>query len=80
MSEQEILSAEVVEEWSEANNRRSAREFFQSKTAIASILLVLLVTSTFLYFFLEEEKVDYGASMEFDQDRIRAYAEDLVKW
>ena len=79
MSEQEILSAEVVEEWSEAGNRRSARDFFQSTTVIASILLVLLVTSTFLYFFLEEEKVDYGASMEFDQDRIRTYAEDLVE-
>jgi hypothetical protein len=78
MSEQEILSAEVVEEWSQAGNRRSARDFFQSTTVIASILLVLLVTSTFLYFFLEEEKVDYGASMEFDQDRIRTYAEDLV--
>jgi hypothetical protein len=79
MTEQEIISAEVVEDWSEASNRRSAREFFfQSTTVMASILLVLLVTSTFLYFFLEEEKVDYGASMEFDQDRIRTYAEDLV--
>ena len=78
MTEQEILSAEVVEDWSEATNRRSVRELLRSTTVIASSLLVLLVTSTFLYFFLEEEPVDYGASMQFDQERTRSYAQDLV--
>ncbi len=78
MSEQEIFSAEIAEDWTGANHRRSAVEFLRSTTFVASVLVVLFISSTFLYFFLDDEPVDYGASIEFDQDRVRGFAEDLV--
>ena len=78
MSEQEVLTAEIAEHWTGANNRRSAVEFLRSTTFIASALVILFISSTFLYFFLDEDPVDYGASVEFDQDRVRVYAEDLI--
>jgi hypothetical protein len=74
----EILVAEVVEDWAEANNRRSAIEFFRSTTVMAIILIVIFLSSTLLYFMLDEEQVDYGASMVFEEDRARGYAEDLI--
>ena len=73
-----VISAEIVDDWVEANNRRSAIEFLRSTTVMASILTVLFLSSTILYFMLDEEQVDYGASMTFDQDRTRSYAQDLV--
>ena len=78
MSEQEIFSAEIAEDWTGANHRRSAVEFLRSTTFVASVLVILFISSTFLYFFLDDEPVDYGASIEFDQDRVRGFAEDLV--
>ncbi|MBT4065952.1 MAG: M20/M25/M40 family metallo-hydrolase [Euryarchaeota archaeon] len=74
----DIISAEVVEDWAEAKNRRSALEFFQSTTAMAIVLVVLFISSSLLYFMLDDDPVDYGASMVFEQDRARGYAEDLV--
>ena len=71
-----VISAEIVEDWVGANNRRSAVEFLRSTTVMASILTVLFLSSTILYFMLEDEPVDYGASMVFDQDRTRSYAQD----
>ena len=76
--EDEILVAEIAEDWVEANNRRSAIDFLRSTTVMASILIVLFLSSTLLYFMLDEEPVDYGASMVFEEDRARGYAEDLV--
>ncbi len=74
----DVISAEIVEDWVEANNRRTAIEFLRSTTVMASILTVLFLSSTILYFMLDEEQVDYGSSMTFDQDRTRSYAQDLV--
>ena len=74
----DVISAEIVEDWVEANNRRTAIEFLRSTTVMASILTVLFLSSTILYFMLDEEPVDYGASMVFDQERTRSFAEDLV--
>mgnify|MGYP001308547009 FL=1 len=74
----DVISAEIVEDWVEANNRRTAVEFLRSTTVMASILTVLFLSSTILYFMLDEEQVDYGSSMTFDQDRTRSYAQDLV--
>ena len=78
MSDDEVISAEIAEEWSEASNRRSALDFFQSSTAVAGILVVLFVSSTFLYFYLDEEPVDYGTSLQFDAERTRGYIDDLL--
>ena len=77
-TESEVISAEIAEDWVEANNRRTAIEFLKSKTVMASVLTVLFLSSTVLYFMLDDEPVDYGASMVFDQDRTRSFAEDLV--
>tara|TARA_B100001996_G_scaffold317551_1_gene260899 strand:+ start:32 stop:1666 length:1635 start_codon:yes stop_codon:yes gene_type:complete len=74
----DVISAEIVEDWVEANNRRTAIEFLRSTTVMASILTVLFLSSTILYFMLDDEPVDYGASMVFDQERTRSYAEELV--
>ena len=74
----EILVAEVAEDWVEANSRRSAIDFLRSTTVMASILVVLFLSSTLLYFMLDDEPVDYGSSMVFEEDRARGYAEDLV--
>ena len=78
MSDTEILSAELAEEWVEANNRRTALDFLLDTKVMAVSLVLIIVSSTVLYFMLDEENVDYGASMEFDQDRVRGYAQDLV--
>ena len=78
MSDTEILSAELAEEWVEANNRRTALDFLLDTKVMAVSLVLIFVSSTVLYFMLDEENVDYGASMEFDQDRVRGYAQDLV--
>jgi len=79
VSDDEVISAEIAEDWSEANNRRSVLDFLQNSTVIAGILVALFISSTFMYFYLEEDPVDYGASMAFDQDRARGYAEDLLE-
>ena len=42
------------------------------------ILAVLFVSSTFLYFYLDDEPVDYGTSLQFDEDRTRGYIDDLL--
>ncbi len=78
MTEDDVISAEIAEEWSEASNRRSALEFLQSSTAIAGMLAILFVSSTFLYFYLDEEPVDYGVSLQYDTDRTRGYIDDLL--
>ena len=54
MSDDEIISAEIAEEWSEANNRRSAFQFLQNTTVMAVILVTLFISSTFMniYFFI----------------------------
>ena len=78
MTEEEIISAEVVEVWKEADNRRGKKQFWQDKIVLAVGLSVIFLSSTLLYFFLEEETIDYGSSVEFDQDRVRGYAQDLV--
>ena len=54
----DIISAEVVEDWAEAKNRRSALEFFQSTTAMAIVLVVLFISSSLLYFMLDDDPVD----------------------
>ena len=51
----QILVAEIAEDWVEANNRRSAIDFLRSTTVMASILTVLFLSSTLLYFMLDEE-------------------------
>ena len=79
MSDDEVISAEIAEEWSEANNRRSAIGFLQNSTVMAGILVTLFISSTFMYFYLGEEPVDYGASLTYDQDRTRGYVEDLLE-
>ena len=79
MSDDEVISAEIAEEWSEANNRRTALGFLQNTTVMAGILVALFVSSTFMYFYLEEEPVDYGSSLSYDQDRTRGYVEDLLE-
>lgn len=78
MSDEEVISAEIAEEWSEADKRRSVLEFFQSSTFVAIVLVTLFISSTFLYFYLDEEPVDYGASLVYDQDRTRGYVDDLL--
>ena len=78
MTDDQVISAEIAEEWSEANNRRYALDFLQSSTAIAGILVVLFVSSTFLYFYLDEDPVDYGTSLQFDAERTRGYIDDLL--
>ena len=78
MTEDDVISAEIAEEWNEASNRRSALEFLQSSTAIAGMLAILFVSSTFLYFYLDEEPVDYGVSLQYDADRTRGYIDDLL--
>lgn len=74
-----IIPAEIAEDWVEAGNRRSALDFFRSTTAMAIVLVVIFVSSTLLYFMLDDEPVDYGASMDFDQNRAKGYAEDLLE-
>ena len=78
MIDGEVISAEIADEWIEADNRRSALSFFQNSTFLAILLVALFVSSTFLYFYLDEEPVDYGASLDYDQDRTLGYAEDLL--
>lgn len=73
-----IIPAEIADDWVEAGNRRNALDFFRSTTAMAIVLVVIFVSSTLLYFMLDDEPVDYGASMNFDQNRARGYAEDLL--
>ena len=75
----DVISAEIVEEWSEANSRRSVLNFFQNSTVIAGVLVTLFVTSSFMYFYLGEEPVDYGTSLTYDQERTRGYVEDLLE-
>ena len=79
MSDDEVISAEIAEEWSEANNRRTAIGFLQNSTVMAGILVTLFISSTFMYFYLGEEPVDYGTSLTYDQDRTRGYVEDLLE-
>ena len=78
MNDTEVISAEIAEVWSEADNRRSAIDFFQSSTFIAGVLVTLFISSTFLYFYLDEEPVNYGVSLEYDEVRTRGYVEDLL--
>ena len=66
MSDDEIISAEIAEEWSEANNRRTALGFLQNTTVMAGVLVILFISSTFMYFYLGEETVDYGTSLTYD--------------
>ena len=73
-----IIPAEIADDWVEAGKRRNALDFFRSPTAMAIVLVVIFVSSTLLYFMLDDEPVDYGASMNFDQNRARGYAEDLL--
>ncbi len=79
MSDEDIISAEIVENWSEAESRRESLQFFRSSTFIAGVLAALFVSSTFLYFYLDEEPVEYGASLQYDADRTRSYVEDLLE-
>ena len=79
MSDDEVISAEIAEEWNEANNRRTALGFLQNTTVMAVILVTLFISSTFMYFYLGEEPVDYGTSLTYDQDRTRGYVEDLLE-
>ena len=78
MADEEILSAEVVENWKDAGIGRGNLSFFQNKVILAVTLSLIFLSSTLLYIFLEEEPVEYGASVEFNQDRVRGYAQDLV--
>ena len=77
MSDDEVISAEIAE-WSETNNRRTAIGFLQNSTVIAGILVTLFIIYI-LVFYLEEETVDYGESLTYDQDRTRGYVEDLLE-
>ncbi len=52
MSDDEVISAEIADDWSEATNRRSALDFLQNTTVMAGILVTLFITSTFMYFYL----------------------------
>ena len=79
MSDDEVISAEIAEEWSEANNRRTALGFLQNTTVMAGILVTLVVSSTFMYFYLGEVPLDYGTSLTYDQDRTRGYVEDVLE-
>ena len=47
MSDEEVISAEIAEEWSEADKRRSVLDFFQSSTFVAIVLVILFISSTF---------------------------------
>ena len=78
MTDEEILSAEVVENWKEAGIGRGNLSLSQNKIILAVMLSLIFLSSTLLYIFLEEDPVEYGASVEFDQDRVRGYAQDLV--
>ncbi len=78
MADEEILSAEVVENWNDAGIGRGNLSFLQNKVILAVTLSLIFLSSTLLYIFLEEEPVEYGASVEFNQDRVRGYAQDLV--
>ena len=53
MTEQELISAEVVEDWKNANNKRSGFALLQSSTMKAVVLTVIFLSSTLLYFYLE---------------------------
>ncbi len=77
MSGSEIYNAEISEDWMLAEGRRPSGKFFKN-TTVATILALIFVSSTTLYFFLDEEAIDYGTSMTFDQERTRSYAQDLV--
>jgi len=78
MTDDEILSAEVVENWQEADIGRTGLNILQDKVLLAIGLSLIFITSTVLYFYLDKAPVEYGASVEFDQDRARGYAQDLV--
>ena len=78
MTEQELISAEVVEDWKNASNKRSGFALLQSSTMKAVVLTVIFLSSTLLYFYLEEASYDYGETVEFDQQRVRTYAEELL--
>ena len=78
MSDEEILSAEVVEDWKDANIGRSKLSFLQNKVVLAIALSLIFVSSTLVYIFVEDERIDYGSSISFDEQRTRAYAEDLI--
>lgn len=79
MTEEEILSAEIAEDWVEADKQRSTLGVLKSNVAIAGFLVVIFLSSTLLYFFLEDEPVEYGISMDYDQDRTRGYVDDLLE-
>ena len=51
MTEEEIISAEVVEVWNEADNRRGKKQLWQDKIVLAIGLSVIFLSSTLLYFF-----------------------------
>ena len=78
MSDDDIFEAEVIEDWNQAERRRSAFAFLQDTTAQAIILVLLLLSSTTAYFLLGDEPVDYGSSVTYDEERTRGYAEYLV--
>ncbi len=78
MTNDEVISAEIAEEWSGATNRRFAMESFRNSTAISIILALLFVSSSILYFYLDEEPVDYGVSLQYDTERTRGYIDDLL--
>ena len=73
MIDGEVISAEIADEWIEADNRRSALSFFQNSTFLAILLVALFLSSTFLYFYLDEEPVDYGASLDYDLAPVLTY-------
>ena len=59
MSDSEIYNAEISEDWMLAEGRRPSGKFFKN-TTVATILALIFVSSTTLYFFLDEEAIDYG--------------------
>ena len=58
MSDEEILSAEVVEDWKGANIGRSKLSFLQNKVVLAIALSLIFVSSTLVYIFVEDETID----------------------
>ncbi len=71
MTEQELISAEVVEDWKHAGNKRTSFAIMQSSTMKAIVLTVIFLSSTLLYFYLEEDSYDYGETVEFDHVKNR---------
>ena len=46
MTEQELISAEVVEDWKHAGNKRTSFAIMQSSTMKAIVLTVIFLSST----------------------------------